>query len=354
MSLSILPFRAWICAAVLFAAVEAAIWFAARPDWTDRTNFLEFSFAHDETPQRLFVLEKIKAFVNSNPTIVQSGDSSGFYGIDPRVVATHLSMNEKYVNMSCCANLGFRGYYNLLDLIARQNQSVRYLILHFTPYTMPRPEMWDTDGAALWGVPDVKVFGEAVYQEFLSPWRAILHVPSLAFRRQVTERAYYINGTFNRLDRPLLNNENYLEFLRLFRQTNGWMPETDVRQVLAATECEVPAPTFFDVGSMSTKTYLEDVLESYARLAQQHHAILVVVFQPVACTFGTGRGSEIARRVIDQFQQRHPEVEIPFPLVETWPADMFSVPAHVRREHTDKLGHRLGQALAEIIKRRGS
>ncbi|WP_253706497.1 hypothetical protein [Bradyrhizobium sp. WD16] len=354
MSLFISHFRSWIFAAALFVVLEATVWLVAHPNWFDRTNFLEFSFAHDETPQRLFVLEKIKAFASSSPTIVQSGDSSGFYGIDPRIVTAHLPAGQSFINMSCCANLGFRGYYNLLDLMASQNGSVRYLILHFTPYTMPRPEMWESDGAALWGVPDVKVFGDAVYQDFMSPWRALLHVPSLAFRRQVTDRIYYLNGTFNRLDRPLLNNENYLEFLRIFRDTKGWMPETDVRQVLPATECEVSTPTFFDVRTMASKTYLEDVLESYARLAKRHDATLVVVFQPVACTLGTGRGSDTARKVVARFTQNHPDVEVPFPLIETWPADMFSVPAHVRHEYTDRLGNRLGEAMAEIVRRRGS
>ena len=352
MSSFISHFKPWIAAALMLVAIEATVYWVGRPSEFDRTNFLQFSFAHDETPQRLFMYDKIKAFAYSNPTVVQSGDSSGFYGIEPAVVMKHLPAGDTYLNMSCCANLGFRGYYNILEFMAEHNPSVRYMVLHFTPYTMPRPEMWDSDGAALWDTPDLKVFGDAIYQEFMSSWR-ILHLPSLAYRRQVTDRVYYINGLLNQLDRPLLNNINYLEFLRVFRKTLGWMPETDARNGVSSAECNIPTPEFFSFRTLSHETYLDDVLESFAAMAERHHATLVVVFQPVACVLGTGKGSEQARAVIDRFKRSHPDVEIPFPLIETWPSDMFSVPAHVRHEYTDLIGDRLGKAMADIIVRHG-
>jgi hypothetical protein len=350
MSSFISPFRPWILAAALLVAIEAAIYLAAAPNPFDRTNFLQFSFVRDETPQRLFIQDKMKEFAYSNPTIVQSGDSSGFYGIEPAVVMRHLPAGATYLNMSCCANLGFRGYFNILDFMATHNPSVRYMVLHFTPYTMPRPEMWDSDGAALWGSPDIKVFGDAVYDEYLSFWR-ILHLPSLAYRRQGTDFAYYLGGRRNDPNRPLLNNENYLEFLRVFRQNRGWMRETDRRDGVSSAECDVPTPTFFNLRSLSRKTYLEEVLDAYAAMAKRHHATLVVVFQPVACALGTGKGSAEAREIVERFKQKHPEVEIPFPLIETWPAEKFSVPAHVRHEYTDLIGDRLGKAMAEIMAR---
>ena len=86
MSSFISPFKAWLAAGIILVAIEASIQFASPRSPFDRTNFLQFSFARDETPQRLFVYDKIKAFADSNPTIVQSGDSSGFYGIEPAVV----------------------------------------------------------------------------------------------------------------------------------------------------------------------------------------------------------------------------------------------------------------------------
>jgi len=341
-------FKPWLLALALLIAIETIVYAVGRPSEFDRTSFLQFSFARDETPQRLFVYDKIKSFAYSNPTIVQSGDSSGFYGIEPAKVMKHLPAGMSYLNMSCCANLGFNGYYNLLKFMAERNKSIKYMVLHFTPYTMPRPEMWDSDGAALWGTPDIKVFGDAIYHEFMSPWR-VLELPSLGYRRDVSDRVYYINGLLSRRDRPMLNNENYLEFLRIYKQTLGWMPETDHRVAVPPTECDIPTPTFFSARRLGYKSYLEEVLDSFADLAKRHDAKLVIVFQPVACVVGSGKLNADARAIIERFKQAHPEVAVPFPLIESWPADMFSVPAHIRREYTDRLGDRLGKAMAEII-----
>lgn len=134
-------FKEWIVAAAILLVLEGTIYAVAAPDPFDRTNFLQFSFGRAEPAQRLFVFHKLRAFEHSSPTIVQAGDSSGFYGIEPSVVMRHLPQGVSYLNMSCCANLGFRGYYNILEFMAEHNTSVRYMVLHFTPYTMPRPEM---------------------------------------------------------------------------------------------------------------------------------------------------------------------------------------------------------------------
>jgi hypothetical protein len=353
MSSFISPFKAWLVTGIIFLAIEAAIQLLSPQSPFDRTNFLQFSFARDETPQRMFVFEKIKAFADSNPTIVQSGDSSGFYGIEPDVVKRSLPAGTTYINMSCCQNLGFRGYYNLLDFVISRSPAARYAVLYITPHTMPRPELWDSDGAALWGANDIKVFGNAVYQNFISDWR-ILNLPSLGFRRQVTDRVFYIDGFLNRLDRPLLNNSNYLDFLKMFRQTSGWMPENDIQTPITANECNVTTPTFFSIKTLSQTTYLEEVFNAYAELARRHHVTLVIAFQPVGCNFGTGTGSAQSREAIARFQWANPEVKIPFPLIETWPAEMFSVPAHVKKQYTDRTSDRLGRALAEIMARSGS
>jgi hypothetical protein len=352
MSSYISHFRPFAAALLVLVAIEAVASFIGRPNPFDKTNFLQFSFAKPETPQRLFMYHKIREFADSGPVIVQSGDSSGFYGIEPAVVMSHLPAGTTYLNMSCCANLGFKGYYNTMKLMADHNPSIRYMVLHFTPYTMPRAEMWDDDGAALWGDSEIKVFGDAVYDEFMGPWR-IFQLPTMAWRRAISDYFFYAGGVFSDPERPLLDNANYLEFLKVFRQSLGWMPETDVRVSVPDTECTVPAPSFFDWTSLRRKTYLEEVLDSFAALAADKNATLVVVFQPVACAFGRGVGSEEARAVIDAFKIAHPDVEIPFPLIETWPSDKFSVPAHVKAEYTDEIGNRLGEAMAEIMARRG-
>ena len=152
--------------------------------------------------------------------------------------------------------------------------------------------------------------------------------------------------------RPFLNNKNYLEFLKIYKSTLGWIPERDHRRVVPARECRVPLPKFFDIWRLTRKSYLEEILAAHAALAKRYDAVLVVVFQPVACTLGSGRGSSEAREVLRDFKRRYPEVAIPFPLIETWPSHYFSVPAHVKREFTHKIAERLGRALAKLISQR--
>src|SRR4051794_464334 len=253
------PFRAWVAAVAMLFAIEAVVYAVAKPNPLDRTNFLQFSFAHNETPQRAIMYDKIRTFADTRPTFVQSGDSSGFYGVNPELVMRRLPAGMTYLNMSCCANLGFKGYYNVMELMASRNPMLRYMVLYVTPSTMPRSETWDGSGAALWQGTDLRVFGDAVYEEFLSVWR-ILHLPSLAFRRQVTDYFYYINGTFNEPDRPLVVNKDYDEFLQNYRKYLGWTPETDpVRGGIPTGECEIDVPSAFDISTFSSSTYIEKV-----------------------------------------------------------------------------------------------
>ena len=352
MNLSISPFKPWIGALAIVAVIECMVQVMYSPAVSERTNFLQFSYGRDEPAQRLFMYHKLTAFAGINPTIVQSGDSSGFYGIEPAAIMRYLPKGATYLNLSCCANLGFNGYYNVFRFMADRNPGLRYFVLHITPYTMPRPEMWNSDGAALWGDSSIKVFGDAIYSEFISS-RHYVYPPSLAFRRNVSDRIFYLSGLLRRLDRPLLQAGNYLEFLRVYKSTLGWMPENDVRGGVYASECDIAESEFFDARRLKWKTYTEEVLDAYAELAQKYQKTLVVVFQPVACVYGTGRGSAKTRQAIEHFRIEHPEVEMPFPLITTWSADLFSVPAHIRHEHTDLLAQRLGPAMAEIVGRHG-
>jgi hypothetical protein len=264
--------------------------------------------------------------------------------------------------MSCCANLGFNGYYNVFKFMAQRDPDLKYMVLHITPYTMPRPEMWESDGANLWGAPGLEVFGDTINREYISAWR-LLSPPSMAYRRQVSYVVYnaptqHGKGPEDRAFTPgdpivVSSDEDgpYYQFLRTYRQSGGWTPETDVRGGVYAAECDMPTLDYFDFRTMSRRTYIDSVFSSFAALAKRYHAKLVIVFQPVGCVLGTGTANAKAREAVERFKGEHPEVEFPFPLIETWPVDVFSVPAHVRREYTDRIGDRLGEAMAEIIKK---
>jgi hypothetical protein len=344
-------FKPWFLALAIIALIEGAYFAYAHPPLMDRTNLLQYGFAKPELPQRLFTWHKLRDLADGNWTVAQVGDSSGFHGIDPRIVETFLPDGQTYVNMSCCANQGFMGYYNVLKYTLEQSPSIKYAVLHFTPYTMPNQAVWKDDGAALWGDSNITVFGEAIGKEVNQPF-TWAKLPTLALRQPLTQEIFYLGEKFRRRDQPLLDNVNYLSFLESYKTTHGWMPASDPPTLVAQTECVMPThpsqrwiPPYYD-------TLLEEVLATYASLARAHDAKLVVVFQPVACVLGTGAGSKDAREAVQRFAKSNPDVAIPFPLIETWPQDRFLVPAHVTNEAVPLTSSRLGNALAEIIRQR--
>lgn len=351
MSSFISSFKAWALALVVIGAVEAAYYAYAAPRHMDRTNLLQYGFAQSELPQRLFTWHKMRDLARHDWEIVQVGDSSGFHGIDPRLVEKYLPAGYDYVNMSCCANQGFRGYYNVLKYMLENVPTLKYAVLYFTPYTMPRVETWlDDDGAALWGDPNIKVFGGAIGDEVNPPW-VWLRLPTLAARRDVTHEVFFLGGLLRSRDEALSDNENYLAFLHSFQETKGWMPANDHPVYISPEECRMEVPKYFDIWSLRETSILEEVLDAYAELAGRHGVKLAVVFQPSGCTLGSGDGSRAAREALARFAAAHPDVAVPFPLIESWDPEAFLVPAHVRNEWVPKTTERLGRALKDIIRR---
>jgi len=339
-----------ILAIFIILLIETAVQHFWKPNRFDQVNILEFAFVKDETYQRLVMHHKLKEFSNRDPVIVQSGDSSGFFGIDPRIVEQSFPDDVSYYNMSCCANLGFKGYLNVMKFMKKHSPSMRMFVLHFTPYTMPNAANWDGDGAALWGSPDITVFGDVLGREYVG-WQTWFQLPSLALRREVTDYVYYRNGKLNQKDRPFMKNENYYEFLENYKNTNGWTRERDIRTVVPNTECNfnLHNAQFFDFTQMRNKYYFEEVLETFASEAEKLDLDLAIIFQPAACNLGSSKDGATLVKVLEKFKTNHPDVYVPFELIETWPQEKFATAAHVKNESVKETSERLGKALRDYI-----
>src|SRR5438132_6706561 len=99
----IFNFRAVLLALGVIAATEGVCALALRPGLVERTNVGLLDLFHNSV-----LFGKLGAFADSSPDIIQVGDSSGFHGVRPGVVMQDLGV-PKYVNLSCCANTGYRG-----------------------------------------------------------------------------------------------------------------------------------------------------------------------------------------------------------------------------------------------------
>ena len=104
----------WILALIAIGAIEAAIYTAYKPNSVERSDFLVMPIERNLAllAERWTIWDKMRKLPEQAPIAVQAGDSSGFYGIMPDVVAQYVG-GKQLLDLSCCANQGFQGYLAL-------------------------------------------------------------------------------------------------------------------------------------------------------------------------------------------------------------------------------------------------
>lgn len=360
----------WLGIAVVgFIAIELTInWLAPTPEAV-RNNFLELAFAKPERVQRAFVYEKVQQLDNEKPDVLQVGDSSGLHGVQPLVVESYIG--GRYLNMSVATNLGFWGYYALAEHFMQRSGSVKALVLYIAPPgAYPRRSLIDAKD----------LMADDLEREFADPIRGLFHVPSLGLRKQVTDFIYYMDGTFNQPNRPLIDNDGYLMLRNIVKPSGGWARETDdpgdiiPANILDNMRREFPALAHFDDNlviasalnmwghinddrawdwsTLSYKTYMEVVLDRYLRLAKRYGAKLVVVTNPVPeivrrTKLKDAFHIETTRVQLDRYAKHHPEVALLN--IHYWPDDRFSVFAHVGVPYAIDNSAEIGKFLASVL-----
>lgn len=338
----------WLLALVAVACIESAIALTLKPHPMERATFLTMPIIGADPFQRGVLQEKLKYVYDLQPQIVQTGDSSGFYGIRGDMVQRLLPESVQYANLSCCANLGYRGYYALLDFLSRELPDLRYFVLYVTPTGLPRDWLWFDVGVTFGGGAG-KVFGHDV-DRVLNRWESAFNLPSVALRKQFRDALFY---PYLAKPRPIVNNKHYLEFLEIYRDSRGWwQPANEARNLgtySKAPECRFPDEKVFIPQRLGKVSLTEHVFGEFADLAAKRGVQLVIVFHPVPCKYGSGAGTAEIRASLERFRTAHPEVRIPFPLVEHWDPSRFTVPAHVNWDGAFDTSYRLGSKLQEIL-----
>lgn len=349
-----------------FVAIEAAIGFFAPRSDALRSNLLELSFAKPEMLQRAFVHEKLLAFDDDHPDIIQVGDSSGMHGVQSLIVESYLG-GRSYLNLSVASNLGYTGFYAMARRAMERSGTVKMLVLYFTPGGGAFPKSL-IDARDLMG-PDLQ-------RELVSPFNRFFHTPSLGLRREVTDHVYYINGRLNQVDRPLINNSGYFMLRDIIAPSGGWVRETDTADDTVARLFQAASPglagytdeeivriqrdngTFanvprvFDWSKLSYRTTLEMVLDDYLALARQHGAKLVVATNPVPESFQreafkVGFDMDGISKALQEYGNRHSDVSILD--IAYWPDSKFSVFSHIATPYSAESSHRMGQFLAGLV-----
>ena len=315
-----------------------------RPDDVERSNFLTYGYLRPEV-HRQIVYEKLHAFARSSPDVIQIGDSTGLYGVNPELVSSHLG-GLRYVNLSCCAHMGFDGFYAVAHFMLRRNPSIKAVVLYVSAFDFINLNA------------DVS-FGEPIQSSFDSV-RSYLMPPSLVLRGEVTQAIYTLGGR----SRPSVNPELERK-LGLIRYHDGWLPEDDVRVSGKAlddrfrTQCGPEhlivwndSDDYYSRGLVSGREWRQrGEIARLAALTAEYNAKLVIMVQPLPCPFA---GTGFAARVhdLDRLRSAYPNLVVaPAEVFFSWPTEMFSSPPHLRIGNEITNSQRVALALAQALGR---
>jgi hypothetical protein len=335
-------FKPILIAVAVIVGLEAAVVAVRRPNDVERSDFLTFSYLRSET-HRLIVYEKLRAFGWSSPYVIQLGDSSGFYGVNSDLVTSHLG-GLRYINLSCCANMDFDGYYAVADFMLKRNPSIKAVVLYIGPFNFINAHVDNS-------------FAEPIQKSFYS-LRSYVMPPSLALRQEVLKAVYGAS----RISSANPELERKLEFLR---HHDGWLPEDDIRMSGKARDDYWRAqcgPEHVLVWNDTDDNYARDLaggrewrrFDDIARLAALtagYNAKLILMAQPLPCRF---RGTAFAARMrdLDRLRSAHPNLVVaPADVFFALPTEMFSSFPHLRVGNEITNSQRVALAVAQALGR---
>jgi hypothetical protein len=348
-------FSAWIAAIVCIVAIEAWFMHAFHPAMAERSNFtsygLEDNFVPDQMQQSLY--GKLSMRTIDKPDFVQVGDSSGFFGIIPDEVERYLP-GMKYLNASCCATQGFNGYLALLRYNLRRFPSIKYMVVYSGILAaFPGPLQWrDAPKALDMGPVSLKTLGEKMEKSLNPPW-SWLDLPTNSMRQAALQRVFLQREDVRHfVNTPKGAFEIIIDGLA---QRQGYGLEMDHMNVGGFGADPHPCytlkyETFFDLKTLSTKSYLDAFVEEYVALARDYHVVPIFAFQISPCTDPHSKDVEAFRANLQRLQQRYPELKVPFDVIDSYPENDFSVLLHVQRYVAIDTSRRLGRALRQIVR----
>jgi len=336
MSSFIFSFRAVLLALGVIAATEGICALALRPGIVERAKFNLL-----DRFQSAVIFGKLNEFADSSPDLIQVGDSSGFLGVNPDIVMRHLD-GLKYVNLSCCAALGYRGYYGIADFMLRRNPRIKAVVLYVSLNNLPRADLIDGQHQ----------LGEFIQNALTTPF-SYLSPATVALRQRIVD-AMEKKGQAK-------TDAIFTDEMRASaRAHNGWWAEHDRRPggdkrvafwhgICGETGTAVQGDRaiFYDQNKQS---YTVSELERLALLAAHHGAKLIVLFQPFPCRGLEGDFLEARRRDIRTIIERHHNVlALPEGMLEVWPTEKFVSGDHLRVGHDEENGNRVGKFLARAL-----
>jgi hypothetical protein len=349
-------FRPLVAALVTILCIEAVTYIRVRPNFAERSNYLGYNYLSPEQLHKGIIYEKLREFGNSAPDIVQVGDSSGLHNVIPEIVERYLG-GLKYVNMSCCANTGFDGYYVIAKSILDRDRNAKALVLYISLKNLPAVDNHNGD----------ELVGGAtnLYDTYASPW-SVAWPPTMALRPDVTAAVYSLGGLLG----PEINQLDQIGTGVVVRHWldahGGWWPEDDQRFAADNPDFDlckpsdttglnlapnVPNSRFYTAGILGSKRFYPTAMfERFADLAADHGAKLVIAFQPHPCAHIDAEALSILNASLTEVVRERPNVVVvPKSIFEHGPAAQFTGQDHMRIGYDTANSERLGQLLVAAL-----
>ena len=327
--------RPFAIALAVIALTEAVFGLALRPSIVERSKFNLLNPAHSA-----IIFGKLGEFADSSPDIVQVGDSTGFHGVRPDVIMRYLG-GMKYLNLSCCAGMGYRGYYGIADFMLRRNAGIKAVVLYIGLRNLPRADL-------IAGQHQLGDFIETLTTPF-----AYLAPPTVAVRQRIVD-------AMERREQWKVDAIFTEEIRQSAREYDGWWPEHD-RRLAGEKRAEFWREACGANGVMTEndrgifygedgQSYMLTEFQRFATLAAQHGAKLIVLFHPFSCRGLEGSMLEARRNDIRTLMQRNPNmIVLPEDMLELWPAEQFVSAEHLRVGYDERNFRRVGKLLAGVF-----
>jgi hypothetical protein len=328
--------RPFALALAVIALTEVVVGLALRPNLVERTKFNLLNRFHSTV-----IFGKLGDFADSSPDIVQIGDSSGFHGVRPDVAMRYLG-RLKYLNLSCCAGMGYQAYHAIADFMLRRNPSIKAVVLYISVRDLPRADSMQGQ----------QQLGDFIENSLATPF-AYLSPPSVALRQRIVD-AMERKGQ-SRLDAIFTD-----ELRRSAREYNGWWPEHD-RRLAGANRVEYWRETCGKTGvavqnddasyyGADGQSYTLSEFQRFASLTARHGAKFVVMFHPYSCRGLEGNLLGARREDLRRLVQRNPNmVVLPEGMLELWPTEKFVSADHLRVGYDEENFRRVGKLLAGVF-----
>jgi hypothetical protein len=340
-------FRPLLAAIAIIGLIEGAIALIVAPDIVARSNYLNWMYGAPDPFHKFLIAEKMREVSSSEADVIQVGDSSGFHGIRPKLIEKEVG-NVRYFNLSCCANTGFDGYYDVAKFALNHDPKLRAIVLYITFNNLPRP-------ALIGG--DAQLGAAKIHEAYVGPW-SIIALPSIALRPAVTNAAYSLFD----LVAPryvFTAGRDSFDMMESVQKEHGWWAEHDPRSVGDKDKQffrQLCGPNDLrDIGTeILTSTNGEFLplvtFDKFAALAKDYNQKLIIVFHPHPCSHLNEKTMHALEDSLSMLKRKYANLYVyPEGLFEHWPREIFTSADHLYVGYERFSSRRLARFVAAAL-----